>query len=154
MATIIQSPEKIRSISTYENVKLYIGGDIDNESSWQDYVISELRDVEGLSIFNPRPKKDCYHKEEQLIWEFDKLEQSNVILFWISSNSDNILTLYNMGVWLVSDIPIIVGIDPKYKMREALEMSLRLHKPGMIVYDNLGDMIETIKNNIVSINDL
>jgi len=154
MATIIQSPEKIRSISTYENVKLYIGGEIDNESSWQDYVISELCDVEGLSIFNPKPKKDCSDKEEQLIWEFDKLEQSNVILFWISDNSDNALTLYNMGFWLASDTPIIIGIDPKYKMCKPLQMSLRLHKPGMIVYDNLSDMIEMIKNNIVSINDL
>lgn len=149
MALIIEAPNEIYSVENYKNTKMFLAGGITNCSDWQSFVISELRDIENLTIFNPRRKKfpinDPKAAEEQITWEFRHLIETDILFFWFAKGSLNPIVLYEYGAHaMFSERPLIVGIDPEYERKQDVIIQTNLARPNCPIYDSLTDMIEEI----------
>lgn len=159
MALIIESPNEIYSTENNLNVKIFLAGGITNCPDWQSYVISELKDVDYLTIYNPRrknfPISDPKAAEEQITWEFNHLRDSTIILFWFSQGSLNPIVLYELGMWGNSqDNPILIGVDPKYERKEDVLIQSKLARPEITIFDSLQDIIEEIKKTMATLKDI
>lgn len=149
MAIVIESPNEIYSLENYKNLKMFLAGGITNCPNWQSYVINELKDLSNLTIYNPRRKNfpidDPSASEEQIIWEYNHLRDADILFFWFSRGSLNPIVLYELGMWAnSSDIPVFIGIDPKYERKQDVYIQTKLARPDVIIYDSLEDMIHKI----------
>jgi len=150
MAIIIESPNEIHSLENYNNLKMFLAGGITNCPDWQSYVVNELRDIEGLTIYNPRRKNFPIHDpkaaEEQIIWEYNHLRDADILFFWFSRGSLNPIVLYELGMWVncSSDIPAIIGVDPGYERKQDVYIQTKLARPELIIHDSIEEMIEKI----------
>jgi len=151
MALIIEAPNEVYSPENSINVKVFLAGGILGCPNWQSYVVSELKDVPGMTVYNPRRKDFPEHpapkaSEEQIAWEFEHLRDADVVLFWFSPGSPNPMALYELGMWANSrtDTISIVGADPTYERRQDVVVQTRLAKPWMHVFDSLDTMLEEL----------
>jgi len=150
MALVIEAPNEIYSTENNSNVKLFLAGGIQQCENWQNYVITELNIIPNLTIYNPRRKDfpiwDPIAAEIQITWEFNHLRDSSFIFFWFAKGSLNPIVLYELGMWGNSnpDQPIILGVDPLYERKQDVVIQTQLAKPGLPIYDSIGDMIKVV----------
>src|SRR3990170_473832 len=120
---VVEEPNEVYSLENRYNVRLFLAGGITNCPDWQQEVIKKLEASGNINVtvYNPRRKDFVMSKEteeEQIAWEFEKLRDAQVLVFWFSGGSLNPITLYELGMWGNSrNIPLIIGIDPKYPRR-------------------------------------
>lgn len=146
MALIIEAPNEIYSIENNHNVKLFLAGGITNCPDWQSVMIDGLKDVYGLTIYNPRranfPINDPNASEAQITWEFNRLRTADMLVFWFSRGSLNPIVLFELGLWgLSNDRPIFIGIDKGYERRQDVEIQTALARPELQIYEDLDDII-------------
>jgi len=151
MAIIVEAPNEVYSLENSRNIKLFLAGGITNCPDWQSYVVGELRDLENLTIYNPRrknfPIKDPFAAEQQITWEFNHLRDASMVLFWFSRGSLNPIVLYELGMWGNSvDRPTIVGIDPEYERKYDVILQTQLARPEIEIYYSLQEVIDEISN--------
>lgn len=149
MAIIIEAPNEVHSLENYNNLKMFLAGGITNCPDWQSYVINELKDLDGLTIYNPRrknfPINNPKASEEQIIWEFNHLRDADFLFFWFSKGSLNPIVLYELGMWVnSSDVPTFVGVDPQYERKQDVYIQTKLARPDLIIHDSIEEMIEKI----------
>lgn len=149
MAIIIEAPKEVYSLRNSHNAKLFLAGGISNCPDWQSWVVSELKEVENLTIYNPRRKnydgKDLNVAEQQITWEFEHLRDADIVMFWFSKGSVNPITLYELGMWCNSTTrPTLVGIDPDYERKQDVFLQTRLARPELKIYNSLSSMIDEI----------
>lgn len=151
MAIIIESPNEVYSVENYNNLSFFLGGSITDCPDWQKYVIEELKEIKGLTIYNPRrdnfPINDPYAAEEQIVWEFVHLNNADIIVMWFDKNSLGTIVLYELGKYVNSTNETIgiIGIDPEYKRKQDVEIQTKLVKPNVKFSYNLEDLINRIK---------
>ena len=77
-----------------------------------------------LIVANPRRDKIVSAVGEtarrQIVWEFENLKSTKVVLFWFS-NADTIITFLELGKELARKLRIVVGVDPDYNRRLILK---------------------------------
>ena len=112
--------KEIKAPNTIENIKgktIFLAGSIeqDKASLWQDKVVEELRDVEGV-ILNPRRAEwDTSWKQEienkvfrnQVDWELDALEIADIIIMYFDEHTKSPITLLELGLFANSDKLIV-----------------------------------------------
>ena len=80
MAIIIEAPNDVYSIQNNKNIKLFMAGGITNCPDWQSELIKKIKDIDGLTVYNPRrknfPIKDPNASNEQITWEYNKLKEN------------------------------------------------------------------------------
>ncbi len=151
MAIIIESPNEVYSLKNESNLKLFLAGSITDCPDWQSEVIEKLKDVENLTIYNPRranfPMDDPRAIEEQITWEYEKLKKSDAITFWFDKGSLGPITLYELGRWGTSsrDKFLIIGVDPEYKRKQNVKIQTALSRPGTSIVNDLNHLVEMIK---------
>lgn len=107
-------------------VKVFLAGSIDMGLAveWQDQVIEELRDL-PITLFNPRrPDFDAtleqditnYAFAEQVNWELDHLDQSNIVLVYFDPKGKAPVTLMELGLHIASK-RMVVCCPPGYWRR-------------------------------------
>ena len=153
MAIIIEAPKEVYSITNGHNAKLFLAGGISNCPDWQSWVVSELRDVENLTIYNPRRKKfdtaDINATEQQIVWEFEHLRDADIVMFWFSKGSLNPIALYELGMWGNStDRPCLIGIDPEYERKDDVYIQTRIARPELKIFNSLSAMINEIASTM------
>ncbi|MCK9446223.1 nucleoside 2-deoxyribosyltransferase domain-containing protein [bacterium] len=154
MAIIIEAPNKIYGVENNNNINLFLAGGISNCEDWQFEVCNELKNIENLTIYNPRRRDfditDNNTKNEQITWEFKNLRDADIILFWFAEGSLNPTTLYEYGMWANSrnNVEIIVGIDPNYERKNDIIMQTQLAKPNKLIYLSLLPLVENLKNKL------
>jgi hypothetical protein len=133
--------------------KLFLAGGITNCPDWQLDVIQHLRLREAedkytwnIQVFNPRrenfPIHDPNAAMEQIKWEFNRLKESEFILFWFSRGSLNPIVLYELGMWGNSrTTPIVVGMDPEYERKQDVRIQTALARPGIQIADSMDRVI-------------
>lgn len=135
---------------TPEDCTLFMAGGILNCPDWQSEMIKKLDGLKKLVIYNPRrtifPMDDPNASEEQILWEYYKLIESDMILYWFSRGSLNPISLYELGLHGNSQLKtkIFIGIDPEYERKLDVVIQTRLSRPEIeIVYslDELADQI-------------
>jgi hypothetical protein len=156
MIKVMEAPNKDK----VDGFKVFIAGGITNCPDWQSFIIEKLKthdkDIkENIILFNPRRKNFPIHDpnaaNEQIKWEYDRLKESDMIIFWFSKGSLNPIVLYELGRWgNSSDIPIIIGIDDGYERKQDVEIQTKLSRPDVDIVYNLDDMtnymIDIFKN--------
>lgn len=99
---VITAPEKY--IRHPNDITVFLAGGITNCWEWQDKVIELLneKNLDNLVIFNPRrknfPINDTNAAEEQIMWEFNMLEQCNIFsMYFCAGESDQPICMYELG---------------------------------------------------------
>ena len=119
---VIKSP----SNEPVKNPSIFLAGGLFNCPDWQA-TATELfaRSGKDLTIINPR--RDNFTPDmhrEQVLWETEKLEQADLVLFWFPHETLCPMTLYEFG-WLVnSDKDIVVGASNEYKRLYDIQLRL------------------------------
>lgn len=92
-------------------------------------LISDL----DIEIINPRrrdwPEGDEQAGLKQIEWEHEYLRRSDLIVFWFPHETLCPITLYELGAWSMTDVPILVGMHPEYARRFDVETQTRLVRP-------------------------
>lgn len=138
-------------VSQEGEITCFLAGGITNCGEWQDKVIEYLQeteeDLKGLVIFNPRrknfPINDPNASEEQITWEFNKLEECDIFsMYFVESESVQPICLYELGRNLVrikEKFPndyssrIVVTSEPKYSRLSDVIFQTRLATPNVKV---------------------
>jgi hypothetical protein len=159
MAIIIKAPNEILSLENINNTKLFLAGGITNVEDWQSKVCEELKDINDLTIYNPR--RDNFDtsnpnvQEEQMIWEFNHLRDANILMFWFSYETLQPITLYELGMWANGRLfhgekprTVWIGIHPSYKRKEDVIIQTKLVAPYTKFWNNLDEMILNIESDL------
>jgi hypothetical protein len=142
-------------VTTKNKISLFLGGGISNCPDWREVIIEKIKlnnnpydkkMFDDLVIFNPRrkvyPKGDKL--KEQVIWEFEKLKDSNIIVFWFSEGSTNPITLFEYGKYLPTSVKLVVGIDKGYIRKSDVEIQTNLVRTNQNISYNLDDLYKEI----------
>jgi len=159
MAIIIESPNEVYSLENNRNRKIFLAGGITNCPDWQKELIDKLKDINGITLYNPRradfPIDDPNAAEEQITWEFNKLKEADMIVYWFSRGSLNPIVLYELGKWgFLSSTPktTVIGIDPEYERKQDVVIQTRLAhgRQGRYTpfYDSLDEVAKAVKGFI------
>jgi hypothetical protein len=134
--------------------RLFLLGGISNCPNWQQEIISDLTDITDLTIFNPRrddyPLNNPAASKEQITWEYNHLEKSNLIAVWFSRGSINPIVLYELGKWVNSnpDIPAFLGIDRHYTRQEDVLIQTELARPELKAVFSLGELALAVRTHL------
>lgn len=111
---------------------VFLAGGISSCPPWQDKMVELLSDLD-IEIINPRrrewPEDDEEAEKEQIEWEHEQLRQADLILFWFPKETLCPITLYELGAWSMTDVPIVIGMHPEYARRFDVETQTRLVRP-------------------------
>jgi len=136
MFEIIQAP----SGATSKGIKIFLAGGISNCPNWQVDIINHLiKDhrfdkykKQKITLYNPRCK-EIPEEDPQTTWEYEKLKESDIIIFWFSTGSLNPITLFEYGSYIKSDKTLVIGCHPTYIRRNAVIIQTRLARPDLKV---------------------
>jgi hypothetical protein len=150
MALIIEAPNEVYSLENNRNIKLFLAGGISNCPDWQSEIITNLKNIKGLTVYNPRrknfPINDPNAAEAQITWEYNHLKEVDIILFWFSRGSLNPIVLYELGRWgNSSNKKMIIGLDNEYERKEDVIIQTNLSKVDPIIVNSLDEVVEEIK---------
>ncbi len=155
MAIIIEAPNEVYSLENNRNTKIFLAGGISNCPDWQSELIKKLEGINKVTLYNPRranfPMDDPNASEAQITWEYNKLKESNIIIYWFSRGSLNPIVLYELGKWAFDGRGrAVIGIDPEYERRQDVEIQTRLAqgKQGerTIFHSTLDEIAEAVKD--------
>jgi hypothetical protein len=97
--------------------KVFLAGGITGCRDWQGDIARVFAPFK-MVVMNPRRETfdvtDPNASEAQITWEFNHLIAADLIMFWFSHETVQPITLFELGSWLHSDKPLVVGVDPRY----------------------------------------
>jgi hypothetical protein len=143
--------------------KLFLAGSIDNGTAepWQPRAEAAFSDLE-VTIFNPRRENwDAALKQDisdpvfayQVNWELDRMDQSDVLLFYFSPAGPAPITLMEIGTLAYrKDFRAVVCCPPGYWRRGNVQiMCSRL---GIALVDTLEEAFALVRAEILAVLDL
>lgn len=127
---------------------LFLAGGITGCPDWQAELTDLLKN-EDIVLLNPRrtnfPMDDANAAKEQIEWEHRHFRRSTAVSFWFTKETLCPITLYELGVNVMRDIPLFVGVHPKYARRQDIEIQIRLERPELEIVYNLNSLAGKIK---------
>jgi hypothetical protein len=150
MIKVVTAPD----YTQYNGKSIFLAGGITNTPDWQTDLIDMLRKInlgkEQVILYNPRCKNFPIHdpnaSQEQITWEFRKLQSSDMIIFWFCRGSINPIVLYELGMWGNSrPSPISIGVDPLYERKQDVIIQTRLARPTIEVRTSLVGIAKDIQ---------
>lgn len=157
---VLNSPEQYQGKKN-ENVFLFLGGPIQGAENWQNKVCDDLSDINNLVITNPRRENyDGFNLDEQINWETEYLNKSDILMFWIPKEKEVIegrvygqTTRFEIGEWVAKcHKKIIIGIDDSFPMKKYIKK--RLEKDyGIDVKDTYIQVLIETKKRINELNN-
>ncbi len=150
---------KVFEAVTEENgngFRLFLAGGITNCPDWKSILIEKIKNTNvetDLDIYNPRRKNFPIHDKEagleQMKWEFKRLKQADMTIYWFSRGSLNPISLYELGMWGNSrTTPVIIGIDEKYERSNDVITQTTLARSNVPIVDSLDKITEIIKTYV------
>jgi len=138
--------------------RVFLAGGITGCPDWQSLVVQKLKDLSNLTVFNPRRELfdfsiDC---REQITWEFDCMQQSNVIFFYFPKESICPIALYELGRMLAfyrlkGDRHLVIGCDKEYERIRDLEIQVELASQGqLVVHSDLDETVDDLLGHLKS----
>lgn len=102
-----------------ENLEVFLAGSIEmgRARTWQEDLENMLKSVPNLNLYNPRRvewdsswDQDIKHERfhEQVSWELDHLEESNLVVFYFDPKTKSPITLLELGLAAGSGINCII----------------------------------------------
>ena len=137
-----------------DKLKLFLAGSITDAPDWQKEVVERLEAFD-IAVLNPRrknfPMEDPDAAREQITWEHDSLKDADMISFWFAKESLAPITLYELGAWTKTGKPIVIGVDPKYRRKQDVEIQTSLERPEIPICYSLDDLVENIRAMILRV---
>ena len=137
-----------------KGLSLFLAGGITDCPPWQSELIKMI-DKLDMIVFNPHRKNFPIHDPNaafgQIKWEYERLREADIISFWFCAETMCPIVLFELGAHLMTNKPIIVGMDPGYSRRQDVEIQTKLVRPEIkIVYDlkSLSDQIAETFNQM------
>ena len=121
---------------------------------WQTKIEKELESYSG-NILNPRRTEwdssweqsiDNPNFKEQVTWELDGLDRSQIIFFYLDPNTKSPISLLEIGKYIASDKKLIICVPQGFWRRGNIEVLCDRY--NIPLYDNLDIAIEMLKNSI------
>ncbi len=92
-----------------DSTVIFLAGSIEmgKAENWQDEIIEELKDIEGIIILNPRRDDwdsswvqsiDNPQFKEQVEWKLKGMEQSHIVIMCFDPNTKSPITLLELGL--------------------------------------------------------
>ena len=136
---VIEAPNDTYSLREKKSVKVFLAGGISGCRDWQkEYIESIKSDFRfnssdfnvTFTLYNPRRESFNIHevamREEQIVWEYNKLQEADIISFWFTNETTQPITLYELGKALGSGKKIIIGMDEDYERYEDVRIQAEL----------------------------
>lgn len=139
--------------------KVFLAGTIDmgNSKNWQ-LETNKILDDNSVSciVYNPRrdswPGDDTDEFDNQVNWEQDMLEDSDVIFMYITGTSKSPITLLELGEFIASGKLIVVCEEDFYRYGNVRIMCERYNVPLYNTYeDGINRLIKELKSDIIDI---
>jgi hypothetical protein len=138
--------------------KLFLAGGITGCPDWQSDIVKELKEC-SVVIFNPRRRTfdvNDTSAREQITWEFDSMNVSDIILFWFPQETLCPIALYELGRYNVNseDYSIVIGTHKDYIRREDVVIQTELatrnavNKSGLTVHKSISECVTVVKQLI------
>lgn len=134
--------------------KIFLAGGIGQCSDWQAKVVAALA-YEDVALLNPRRASfdnpwTTANSREQITWEFNALQQADLILFWFDGGpSAQPIALFELGVYGTrgsQDKPVIIGRDPDYLRADDITIQIGLYAPGRRIHDTLDSVCQKVRD--------
>jgi hypothetical protein len=147
MAIEIQAPNHYPR----EGFLIFLAGAIDmgKAEDWQKQVVEELASF-NVTVLNPRRNdwdssweqvKENPQFREQVNWELDGMNASNLIVFFIGKKSKAPITLLEIGLHASDDI--MMCCEEGFYRKGNIDIVCERH--GVPVYEDLDVMLEDLK---------
>ncbi len=121
---------------------------------WQDKVSESLEEYSG-NILNPRRTEwdssweqsiDNPNFKEQVTWELDGLDRSQIIFFYLDPNTKSPISLLEIGKYIASDKKLIICVPKGFWRRGNIE--ILCDRYNIPLYEDLDIAIQVLKNSI------
>lgn len=133
-----------------KNLRVFLGGGISNCPNWQQYAIKRLDTCTNLTLFNPRRAAfdvtDPTLSTDQIQWEFEHLKACDVFFFWFPKETVCPITLFELGMAVMTNKPVIVGVHPEYVRKIDIVTQTSLYRPDIQVLFNLTECLRHVEN--------
>jgi len=148
----VEAPER-----TFPTTKksIFLAGSITGARNWQKEVVQAIKDFDVV-VFNPRrdnfPIHDPSAALEQITWEHEMLRKADMIQMWFDGNTVSPICLFELGAWIMTSKPMVIGMDPNYQRRQDVEIQTKLVRPEIpIVYamDDFTNVVSDMINQIL-----
>ncbi len=130
---------------------IFLAGGITDCPDWQKEIVSNLEN-ENIILLNPRRKKfpidDPNASYEQIKWEYEHLRKATAIVFWFPKETMCPIVLFELGTWVVSGKPILIGMDKEYERRQDVQIQTVLEKGDTLFYYSIDTLSQGIKDFI------
>ena len=137
--TYVEAPNTIES----DKKSLFLAGGITGCGPWAFKLIENLSDLD-IVVFNPRrenfPIDDPSAAKAQITWEYVHLRKSFAISFWFGPETIQPIVLFELGSWVVSNKPLVIGVHPEYKRKQDVEIQTALARPDIKIVYSLDDL--------------
>jgi hypothetical protein len=143
-----------------KSTSIFLAGGIIKDDNWQEKAINILQEkcyssgCIGLTIYNPRKEKIDFSNyketEEQILWEYRKLKEADIVLFWFSKFGLNPLSLYKLGKWENKpEKKIYIGCENITQSFEEMFIQIALDRPDLKKFNNLKSLCTSIFEDLL-----
>jgi hypothetical protein len=146
----IKSPERYYNDSIFINV--FLGGSIEMglAEPWQDRLVNEFKDAD-IRFLNPR--RDDWDSSwvqeasnpqfaQQVNWELDALEFSDLIVFYFDPNTKSPITLMELGLYAASG-KVIVCCPDGFWRKGNVEIVCQRHNVTLV--NSFDELVNAVK---------
>ena len=156
---LYKAPQETQSLEPGE-ISIFLAGSIDMGSAenWQTRMENDLVDFDNLVVYNPR--RDDWDSSwvqdptpgtkfhEQVTWELDHIEASNLVVVYFGDDSKSPITLLEFGLSALNfDKDVVVYCTPNfYRYGNVKIVADRYGIPVYENYDNLINQVRTFVN--------
>jgi hypothetical protein len=149
----------IKSPDRYDNDNIFIGdvflgGSIEMglAEPWQDRLVNEFKDAD-IRFLNPRrddwdsswvPEASNPEFAQQVNWELDALDYSDLIVFYFDPDTKSPITLMELGLYAASGKVIIVCCPDGFWRKGNVEIVCQRY--GIKMVNNFDELVIKVKN--------
>ena len=157
----------VKAPAAYEHASkplVFLAGGITGSPDWQQELRRLLEDLPFGTLLNPRranfPIHDPAAARQQITWEFQALNQAEIINFWFAREGPQPIVMYEFGRhlarWVLRDPPLkrlIVGIEPGYPRTQDVEIQMELALLEIpVVQHSLREQAQMVREAVVRVN--
>lgn len=144
-------------------IQIFLAGSIEmgKAEMWQDKVADSLKDYDNnVTVFNPRrddwdssweQKASNVQFANQVNWELDHIDRSNIVFFYFDPNTQSPITLLELGYCLAHSRMLyddhVVVVCPNGYFRKG-NIEITCGRDGILVYNDLESGIIRLKELI------
>lgn len=155
MALMVKPPNSI--YGDEKTIKIFFAGSIEmgQAEDWQNELFNAIEDIDNVLIYNPRRddwdsswKQDITNDNfnEQVTWELDHIEQSDIVIFYFDPNTKSPITLLELG--MVSQIKTeAIVCCPEGFWRKG-NVQIVCERYGIDLVDTKSEVISRLKSAI------